>query len=110
MFAFLEHGDGAAQFIQPGDHRKHDLYVADSAGTQDSAQLRFENVLILETKPDRAPAEEWVQLISDVCHTLGKFIATQIECANNERIRADLLSNASISFVLLLLRRQSFAV
>jgi hypothetical protein len=66
--------------------------------------------LILEAKPDRAPAQEWVQLIGGIRRTLGKFVAAQIECANNERIRVDALCNCSISFVLLLLGWQTIAV
>src|SRR6059058_2287627 len=55
FFAVVEHGDRAAQFIQPRDHRKHDLYVADGTGTQDCTQLRLENLYVLKTKADCAP-------------------------------------------------------
>ena len=49
-----------AQFVQAGDHREHDFYVADSAGAKNSAQLRFKDVDIFEAKADRAPAKERV--------------------------------------------------
>jgi len=34
------------------------FYVPDSAGTENSAQLRFKNVYVLETKTDSTPAKE----------------------------------------------------
>ena len=110
LFAFLEHADGAAQFIQPRDHRKHDLDIAHGAGAENGAQLRFENVLILETKPDSAPAKERVQLIADVHCTSSQFIAAEIKCSNDQRIRTYALRNLSVGFVLLVLAWQGFAI
>src|SRR5438128_335761 len=49
-----EHGNRATQFIQPGDHREHDFYIADSACAKNRAQLRFKDVDIFEAKADRA--------------------------------------------------------
>src|SRR5512132_2385580 len=58
FLALSEHGLGAAQFIQTRDHGKHDFYVPNSAGTENSAQLRFKNVYVLETKTNSTPAKE----------------------------------------------------
>src|SRR4029453_4393278 len=77
---------------------------------ENGAQLRFKNVLILKTKPDRAPAKERIQLIADVQCTTRQFIAAQIKRANDQRIGPDALGNLSIGFVLLVLARQGFAV
>ena len=110
MFTFLEHGHRSAQFLQARDHGKHDLYIAHGAGAENGAQLRFENVLILKTKPDRAPAKERVQLIADVRCTSSQFIAAQIKSSNDQRIRTYALGNLSVDFVLLVLAWQGFAV
>ena len=110
MFTFLEHGHGAAQFIQPRDHGKHEFYVAHGAGAENGAQLSLENILVLETKPDRAPTKKRVQLIGDVCHALSQFIAAEIKRPNDQRMRTDTLCHLSVGFVLLVLAWQSFAV
>ena len=45
-----------SQLGQAGDHREHDANITKSAGTQNSSQLRLENVRAIETEPDRATA------------------------------------------------------
>src|SRR5437870_4723348 len=110
LSAFIEHRDRPAQFIQPGDHRKHDFYVADGAGTENSAQLRLEDVYILKTETDRAPAKKRVQLIGDIYCTRSQFIAAEIKRSNNQRIRPDALRDFSINFVLFVLAWQSRSV
>src|SRR5882724_1720883 len=104
LFTVLEYSDGAPQFIQPRDHGKHDLYVADGTGTQNCTQLRLENLYVLKTKADRAPAKERVQLIGVIYCARSQFIAAEIKCSNNERIRADAFRNFSINFILFVLR------
>src|SRR5262249_37153398 len=105
--AFAEDCDRTAQFIQPGDHRKHDFYIAHDARTQNCAQLRLKDVNILETETDRTPAKEWIQLVGDIDCARGQFIAAEIKCSNNQGIWPDALCNFSISSVLFVLRRQS---
>ena len=58
FMALSEDGLGTSQFLQTRDHGKHDFYVPDSAGTENSAQLRFKNVYVLETKTNSTPAKE----------------------------------------------------
>src|SRR5205814_4430326 len=60
FMALSEDGLGTAQFLQTGDHRKHDFDVPDSAGTENSAQLCFENVYVLETKTNSTPTKKRV--------------------------------------------------
>ena len=110
LFAFVEHGHGAAQFIQAGDHWKHDFHVADGAGSENGAQLGLENVMIPEAKPDGPPTKKWVQLVADAYWSTSQFVATQIKCSNNQGVRPDTFRDVSINFVLLLLAGQSVAV
>src|ERR1700730_13900550 len=86
LATFFQNLPGAAQFFETGDHRKHDFHVADSACPNNRAKLRFENIDVLETKTNGAPAQEWIQLVAYVGRADGQFIATQIERPNNQRI------------------------
>ena len=45
--------------------------------------LRFENVLILKTKPNSAPAKERIQFIAGVHCTSSQFVAAQIKSSND---------------------------
>src|SRR5439155_580017 len=78
--------------------------------TQNRAQLRLEDFDILETKADRAPAEERVQLVGDIYCARSQLIAAEIKCSDNQRIGPDALCDSSIGLILLVLCRQSSSV
>jgi len=62
LFTFLENGPWRGAILPTRDHGKHEFYIAHGAGAEELARkLRFENVLILKTKPNSAPAKERVQ-------------------------------------------------
>ena len=98
------------QFLQTGNHREHNFHISDRARAQDRAQLCFKDVDVLQTETNGAPAEERIQLIAHIDCADGKFVATEIEGANDERVWFDLLSDFSIRFVLLLFARQRIAI
>jgi len=101
-FALFEDGQGAAQFLEPRDHRKHDLHVPHRARPDDGSQLRFENVNPLERKADGAVTQERIHLIARI-ERARHLVATQIESADDERMRPHLLRDFPVSGVLFLL-------
>ena len=57
-FAFVQDRVRLAQFFQAGNHREHDLDVADGAGAKDRAQLCLEDIEVLQAEPDGAQTQE----------------------------------------------------
>src|SRR4029077_16358300 len=78
----------------------------DGAGPQNRAQLRFENLDVLQAKPNGAPAEERIKLVAGIARSRRALVAPQVECSNNERSRSDALRDFSICFVLKVLARE----
>ena len=64
--ALVEQHISGVQFVHPGHHGIHDLQVAKGTGAKDGAELRAEQVLLLEAKPNRAPAKERIHLRGNV--------------------------------------------
>src|SRR6266851_6030127 len=108
--AFVQDRFGVAQFLQTGNHREHDLHVADRTRAQDGAQLSFEDVDVLQTKTNGAPTEEWIQLVADIDGADSEFVATEIERANDQRVWLHLLGHFSIRLVLFLFARERIAI
>src|SRR5438128_2757092 len=108
--AFVQDRFGVAQFLQTGNHREHDLHVADRTRAQDGAQLSFEDVDVLQTKTNGAPTEEWIQLVADIDGADSKFVAAKVERANDERVWLHPFGHSSISLVLFLFARQGVAI
>src|SRR5581483_4996386 len=92
------------------DHGKHDFYVADCAGAENGAQLRFEEVDVLKAKTDSTPAKERVQLVGDIHCAWREFVAPKIKCSDNQRIGPDALRDFSIRFQLFVFRWQGTAI
>src|SRR5205085_5846601 len=80
------------------------------ARAQDRAQLSFENVDVLEAKTNGAPAEERIHLIAHIDYARGKFVTTEIERADDERVQLYLFGNFSIRLVLLFFARERVAI
>ena len=83
--------------------------MPDSAGAQNRAQLHIENFRVIKTKPDRATTEKRIQLVVSL-DRVGDFVAAEIECANDERMRRDIFGNLAVGFVLFVLRRHVLAI
>ena len=107
--AFRQASQSPPQFLQPRDHREHDLHVPHGAGANDRAQLRFEDVGILETKTNGPLAQERIQLIIRA-HRSRHLVAPQIKGPNDQRMRANLFRHFSIGRVLLLFTREGRAI
>ena len=108
-FAFFDERVGLVQFVQAGNHRIHHLHVALGAGAQDGAELGAEHFRLREAEPDGAPAEERIHLLRQL-QVRGKFVAAQIERADDDRMRFQRGGDLAINFVLVLLARQAVAV
>ena len=107
--AFVEQHVGGLEFLHAGDHRVHDFQVAKDAGPQDGAELRAEQVLLLEAEPDGAPAEERIHLLGDV-DVREQLVAAEIERADDHRGRRERLGHPPVGGELFLLVRQVAAV
>ena len=103
FLALIQDRHRLAQFFQPGNHWEHNFDVANSAGAENGAQLRFEDIDVLETKTDGAPAKKRIQLVANIDRPGCQLITAEVECANDQRMRQDLLCHFAICFVLLLL-------
>src|ERR1043166_9756245 len=110
LFTFLEDFFGMTKLFETGNHREHGLPVADRARANDRAQLRFEDVDVLETKTNCPPAEKRIEFVTDIDRSNRELVAAEIERANNERIRVNPLGDFSVSLVLLFFARQRVAI
>ena len=59
----LHHRPRRDDLVHPGDQRQHELDVASRGGAQHRADLGPEDLGLVETDPDRAPAEERVGFV-----------------------------------------------
>ena len=107
--AFLDVRVGLVQFVQPGNHRIHHLDVALGAGAEDGAELGAKHVGLREAETDCAPAEKRIHLLGEL-EVRGKFVAAEVERADDDGLRFERGGHFAINFVLLLLGRQAFAV
>ena len=102
--AFLDERVGLVQFVQAGNHRIHHLDVALGAGAQDGAELGAKQFRLREAEPDGAPAEKRIHLLREL-QVRGKFVAAQIERADDDRLRLQRGGDLAINLILLLLGR-----
>ncbi len=102
LAALLKDPVGAPQLIHPGDHRVHHAHVSDGAGSQNGAQLGLEDIDPLQTKPNGAPSQERIELLGKI-ERAHELIASQIERANDDAVRAHFLRNLAIGTILILL-------
>ena len=107
--ALVEQHVCGLEFLHAGDHRVHDFQVAKDARPQDGAELRAEQVLLLEAESDGAPSEERVHLLRHV-HVREQLVAAKIERADDHRVRRERLGHLAVGRELFLLARQVAAV
>src|SRR5437868_15511750 len=79
------------------------------AGPENSSQLSAKNVALLQTKPNRSPAQEGVHLLGHL-EVREKFISAQIQSANDHRAGIESGSDLAVGIELLLLGRKRFPV
>jgi hypothetical protein len=60
-----EHGFRVAQFLNGGDHRKHDLKFVAGGGAEQRAELRSQDLGAVESDADAALAQERIILARD---------------------------------------------
>ena len=97
---------GLVQFIQAGNHRIHHLDVALGAGAEDGAELGAEHFGLREAETDGAPAEKRIHLLREL-QVRGKFVAAQIQRADDDGMRFERGGDLAIDLILLLLGRQA---
>ena len=110
LAAFFQDLARLTQFFQSGNHRKHHLHVADRAGSNNRAQLRLKDVHVLEAKTKGAPAEKRIQFVAHVRRANRELIATEIERANDQRIRMHPFGDLSVNLILLLFGRKGVTI
>src|SRR5690606_5072608 len=95
---------GAAQVLQPGDHRVHDARIIAARCAQDGPKLGLEQFRAIEADADGTPAEERVQLVLKV--DVGRrLVAADVERAHNNRALSEYLEDLAVDANLLVLRR-----
>ena len=78
--------------VERDDERQHDAHVAVHRGAQQRAQLRLEQLGLVEAHPDRAPAEERIRLGRKSADR--QLVAADVERANDDRPPAERLDDA----------------
>ena len=88
-------------FVEGDDEGKHDSDIAVHRCPEQRAELRLEQLWLVQAHSDRAPAEEgiWIGRIA----TDRQLVASDIKRANHHRPSAKRLDYVSISPILLLL-------
>ena len=99
--AFVQNGIGAAQFFQARNHRVHHTNVPDRRRSENGAQLRFENLRMLQTIADRPATEERILLVLQL-EALRRFVAADIEGADDDRMGLGPLGDEAVIFELFL--------
>ena len=72
--------------------------------------MGLEDVDVLETKTNGAPAKKGIQFVADVDRADGELVATEVEGTNDERVWLHLLGHFSIGLVLFLFARERIAI
>ena len=108
-FSFLSHSSSTASARRnsssPEIIGNMIFTLPDSAGAQDRAQLRFENVgCSRQNRIARQPRKGFNS--SSAFDRVGDFVAAEIERANDQRMRRDLFGDLAVGFVLFFFRRQ----
>ncbi len=91
---------GLVEFLDRGDHGKHDLQLASAARPQQRADLTTQQAWPVEAKPDGAPAERRVLLL-DVAHIGQHLVAADIEGAEGYRLVAGCIEHRAVQRELL---------
>ena len=78
-----------AHFVERDDEREHDAHVAVHRRAQQRAELRAEQLRLIEAHPDRAPAEERIRLGGESAD--GQLVAADVEGANDDRMSLERL-------------------
>src|SRR5690606_38950244 len=102
LLLLLEQVARAFDLLDLVDEREHDADVAVGGCTQQRAELRAEEVLEVEAKADRAPAEERV-LLGRHLEEERELVSSEVEGANIDGLVREGLRHAPVRVVLLLL-------
>ena len=105
--AFVQNGIGAAQFFQARNHRGHHTNVPDRRRSENGAQLRFENLRTLQTIADRPATQERVLLVLQL-EALRRFVAADIEGADDDRMGRDRSGDQAVIFRTVPLHREAW--
>jgi hypothetical protein len=81
---FVQDAARAPPLANIGDHGNHDSYPMTSGSTQDSAQLRFEQIGTFQTQPDGALPQKWI-LFARHMKIRQRLIAPHIQRADDNR-------------------------
>jgi hypothetical protein len=88
-------------FRERDDEREHDAHVAVHRGTQKRAQLRAEQLRLVEAHPNRPPPEEGVRLGREAPD--GELVTADVERADDHRLSVERLDDTPVRAVLLFL-------
>ena len=100
---FGQQGPGLAHFVDGDDERQHDAHVAVHRGAHERAQLRPEELRLVEAHANGAPAEERIRLVRIPPHR--ELVAAHVERADHHGLSAERLDDVRVGLVLLLLVR-----
>ena len=95
----LEQVARLANLVDGDDEREHDAHVAVLGGAQQRAQLSLEQLRLVETHPDSAPAEERIRVARISAD--GHLVAADVECANDDGLSLEDIDDVRVGAVLL---------
>src|SRR5204863_8220168 len=79
------------------------------AGENNGAKLAAKDVTLLEAKPNGAPTEEWIHFLRHL-QVRKKFVAAQVQGANNDRAGLQCGGDLAVSLILLFFRWQGVPI
>ncbi len=91
---------GLVEFLDGGDHRKHDFQVASARGAQQRADLAAQQARAVETQSYGAPTERRVLLL-DIAHVGQHLVAADVEGAERHRLVAGRIEHGAVERELL---------